>query len=235
VPKQHRFVPGPTRDDLTRTPEQGAEHPEVRRQRLRRERDERDRLRGWTLFGRTPTEDDFKRAGYERRTPGFQCSVRGCRKFPVEKLAELHVMLCEDHACYVWHHVGQEVRALRERTRRQQHVPGGPRDGDIYYLQVGEHLKIGFASDLDARLASYPPNTQFLAVHFGTTDDEAELHRRFRPLRVAGREWYRDSPILRDHIATVIAQHEQLDYDPFAHRRRQRGDGQFAKTPRGKA
>lgn len=87
----------------------------------------------------------------------------------------------------------QEV-AVREEERYAA-------DGVVYYVQIGEHIKIGCSVNLKQRLAGYPPNRRLLATEPGYEVEEA--HRRltqFSEYRELGREWFRPGPALIEHI-----------------------------------
>jgi hypothetical protein len=106
----------------------------------------------------------------------------------------------------------QERAKARARARGQQ-------PGWIYYLRIGDRLKIGYSADVRERMRAYPPESELLAVHPGTRDLEADMHRRFTGSRAAGREWFRETPDLAEHVAQVIAQFG----DPSEHRYHFRG------------
>lgn len=116
---------------------------------------------------------------------------------------------------------GDEVRRLRTVIATQQRrideltnpAPVAqepapkPTHGTIYYLQVGNHIKIGWTLDMSRRMRKYPPNSTLLAQHPGTVKDEHKMHRRFATDRTHGREWYVPSVSLTHHIAQVIREH----------------------------
>lgn len=81
------------------------------------------------------------------------------------------------------------------------------RPGMVYYLQVGEHIKIGFSSNVDERIKSYPPYAKLLAQHPGTVDTERFMHNRFFNSLAHGREWFRPSPELTQHIEEVVTKY----------------------------
>ena len=81
-------------------------------------------------------------------------------------------------------------------------------------------MKIGYSADVKRRMADYPPGHRLLAVHPGTRELETEMHRRFAGSRDAGREWFRETPDLAEHIAQVLAQFG----DPREHRHTMRRD-----------
>lgn len=77
--------------------------------------------------------------------------------------------------------------------------PDQPR-GFIYYLRVGEHVKIGWTKNLHQRMRAYPPTSELLGHHYGTKADERALHQQFAAYLAGGREWFSDVPELREHI-----------------------------------
>lgn len=97
------------------------------------------------------------------------------------------------------HRVVQERRA--EEAGVKAIAPGW-----VYYVQLGDRIKIGYASDVAARLKAYPPGTKLLATHPGTLALERDMHQQFRGSRAAGREWYYQHQDLLDHIAEVVRQ-----------------------------
>lgn len=117
-----------------------------------------------------------------------------------------------------------EKQAARDRleTARFEQRLNSP--GYIYYLLVGDRIKIGFTLDVRQRLRAYPPGTPLLAMHPGTKQLEKELHQQFAGARAAGREWFIDAPEIREHIKTVIEQFGEPDRARYEwrdqHRRR---------------
>lgn len=111
----------------------------------------------------------------------------------------------------IWH-LEEQVRQLTltiEALRRPLPAPAPepPKQGTIYYLQVGPHIKLGWTANLHARMRKFPPNSKLLATHPGTRKDELKLHKRFAVWRSHGREWYPLVPVLLDHINRVVRDH----------------------------
>lgn len=79
--------------------------------------------------------------------------------------------------------------------------------GWVYYLLVGEQVKIGFTGDIRQRLRSYPPASELLAVEPGSRELEAQRHGEFRQHLAAGREWFRPHPELVQHMSDVVDLH----------------------------
>lgn len=94
----------------------------------------------------------------------------------------------------------QEQAAIDEKQRA-----GEP--GHVYYLQVGERVKIGFSTNIRRRLRAYPPESKLLAVEPGCPDVERQRHRQFEGSRTHGREWFSPSLDLMEHVAELDRKH----------------------------
>lgn len=79
----------------------------------------------------------------------------------------------------------------------------GVPDEKVYYVRVGEHIKIGYSRNISSRLNGYPPNSELLAVELGDKSLEKERHHQFHAYLAWGREWFTDCQEIRDHIATL--------------------------------
>lgn len=99
------------------------------------------------------------------------------------------------------------------------------RDNWIYYLRVGDLVKVGTAQDVRVRVLSYPPNAEVLAVEPGSYRREAELHQHFAEYLSARNEWFEMGPRLADHIDSI--RDPELLARLFGPRRR----GRPAQTP----
>lgn len=85
-----------------------------------------------------------------------------------------------------------------ERLFNSKHRPGM-----IYYLRVGENIKIGFSTYVEDRLRSYPPDSKLLAQHPGTPALEQTIHRKFFNHLSYGREWFTPCKEIDSHIQDV--------------------------------
>lgn len=164
-----------------------------------------------------------------------KCMVPGC-KFTVPKLLDfthgIAIAICTVHQVAVWEHVNdtldepdvdqtraamrarrdairlaeEDVReAEAELARQQKRDLDAP--GDVYYVRVGDLIKVGWTSDLYARVRSYGPGAELL-VHFkGTRRDETNLHRNLVPSRAKGREWYHEDAVVQAFITNALRQH----------------------------
>jgi hypothetical protein len=132
---------------------------------------------------------------------------------PEEASNRYELVLCQRHILYIWSVVERDLRESSysvddyehdaQESRRQSELPSPAFAGVIYFLKIGPYIKIGHTKNLHRRLRAYPPQTQVLASHPGSRDDEQELHRQFAAFRESGREWYMDVPEIRAHIASL--------------------------------
>lgn len=70
----------------------------------------------------------------------------------------------------------------------------------VYYVLVGKLIKIGYTTQLRKRMATYPPDRKILAIEDGGMNLEAQRLRQFRASLAHGKEWFRPTPDLIDHI-----------------------------------
>lgn len=110
-----------------------------------------------------------------------------------------------------------ESHAKRQRREERAAESRRHHPGWIYYLQVGDHIKIGFTVDVKRRLKAYPPGSRLLALHPGTKQLEHDTHTIFVGSRAAGREWFLDTDELRDHIKAVHADFGEPDRARYEH------------------
>lgn len=118
--------------------------------------------------------------------------------------------ICGMHARQLYRRVGEMatgalvdpstglLRALMthppQERRKRCHDP------IVYYVQVGEHIKIGFTTNLKTRMNSYPPSRRLLATEPGGLSQEHLRHRQFGAHLALGNEWFRPAPELIEHI-----------------------------------
>lgn len=139
------------------------------------------------------------------------CRWPDCRN-PLGRWALLS--LCDPHVRVVVEKAGPELMPAADRPG-QGKTSDAPREGTVYFLRSGGHIKIGWTSDLAKRMRTYPPDSTLLAHHPGTRKDEQCLHRKFAVHRTHGREWYTLSPVILEHIKGVVAEHGQPDTVDF--------------------
>ncbi|MCW2785230.1 MAG: hypothetical protein JWP74_1747 [Marmoricola sp.] len=93
-----------------------------------------------------------------------------------------------------------DMDSRRERADKRA-AKRGP--GVIYYVLVGNLLKIGYSQSLQARLRTYPPSRKLLATEPGTFALESQRHAQFAHLLDSGREWFRFEGDLVEHVKTI--------------------------------
>lgn len=124
-----------------------------------------------------------------------------CLRHAAEVMRYLNA-ITEDHA-------GAAVMAARslaaEIHRRPEHLRAPGRGVSVvYYLRIGQYIKIGYSADLKTRIRFYPPDTEILALEIdGDRTLEAKRLRQFRHDLLAGTEWFAPSPALLSHIESL--------------------------------
>lgn len=85
-------------------------------------------------------------------------------------------------------------------------VPITPRGEEVvYYILVGDHIKIGYSTNLIERVRFYPPDAILLATEPGDKKLEKRRLFQFRTTLAYAYEWFRPSVQLVRHINTLRA------------------------------
>lgn len=79
----------------------------------------------------------------------------------------------------------------------------------VYYVRMGDLVKIGYTADLRARMSASYVAGDLLAAEPGDVRLEARRHREFAGDLARGKEWFRPSPALMAHIETVKRQQRE--------------------------
>lgn len=121
---------------------------------------------------------------------GGRCRNQAVAGF-VAPLCTQHLLDIYDQVRSVFESTTSEltVRAAIERLEEAANPVEKP--GIVYYLQIGDLIKIGWTTDLDQRLATYPPNRKVLALERG--DSQALERKRlgqFKHLLRHPLEWF---------------------------------------------
>lgn len=93
----------------------------------------------------------------------------------------------------------------RERRERVNRIAAEIRSL-VYYIRIGEYIKIGTSIRPKARIASYGVG-ELLAVEPGDRKIEEERLRQFAHLRAARREYFKPAEELMKHIKAVREEH----------------------------
>lgn len=180
-------------------------------------------------------------ADIPRMPKSYQC----CWDYCLNRIAYADNPLCKDHLVASWRLIESrepkrfidrlrsetvdELKALQAKWAREDTAArasakerqSGP--GHIYYIRVGDLIKIGFTTRLEQRLLQYPPNAELLADHPGTRATEQDMHGRFEQYRSRGREWFTAGVKLMEHISQVRVQfprNEEIQQMRNAHDRK---------------
>lgn len=156
------------------------------------------------------------------------------------QIVESHVLICKKHLRYLARQAGYVPpnkvvemadvmaeaqiakkdaliatlgkRLQEERTPRKVKRPTDT-EGQVYFLQSDNAVKIGWTSDLEQRMKSYSPGAKILAVMPGTRKDETRLHRKFAHLRTNRREWFAYSPQVMEEVGRIVKEHGEPPRD----------------------
>lgn len=171
----------------------------------------------------TPKARQASRFGNRPNLPEPKhCVWPGCRNpfIPVPQA----VYVCTGHAfaagaAYLDWTISPAVkRAITARVERAEKTASEPGQGWVYYVEVGDYYKIGYATDVRRRMKDYPPNCTLLAQHRGTKADERAIHGRFAAHLDAGREWFRKDDEITQYIDAIISVYGRC-IDPFPQRK----------------
>lgn len=84
--------------------------------------------------------------------------------------------------------------------------PSSPKRGYVYFVAMGDHLKIGFAKNVKKRVADLqvgsPVPLEIVHVHGGSREDEIRLHEQFARYSANG-EWFEKAPDIMRLIARL--------------------------------
>lgn len=129
------------------------------------------------------------------------CVWPGCWSRPEDNA----LPICDLHAGEVHAHMARRLGFTLPTSYGFR--PPDTRNGVVYYLRVGDLVKVGFTSNLVTRLRSYPPDSVLLAAEPGTRGLESQRHHELRHSLVRGQEWFSPSPEVTALVAAVVAEH----------------------------
>lgn len=98
-----------------------------------------------------------------------------------------------------------ESRGAEERHEAEKAALRQDRDGFVYYIRIGERIKVGYSVDVKQRMRAYPPGSELLAVEPGDRDLETQRHRQFAGSRTDGREWFRPTADILELTQEIVA------------------------------
>lgn len=144
---------------------------------------------------------------------------RMCREHDKEHLLEMLPRVMRDHPPHTWHGLLEEYEARfgridNEAERRMtmdlialsmdKRPLGEPVNAVVYFLRVGDKVKIGTTVRLKSRLHGLnpAPGSSVVLTLPGSYELEAEIHEQFRDERNGGSEWFDLTPRLEQFIAS---------------------------------
>jgi hypothetical protein len=99
--------------------------------------------------------------------------------------------------------VREYVAGLHDTFKPPPAVKKRPRQGYVYFIRLGDRIKIGYTENVDRRLSELP-HEEVLGVIPGTRDDEQGWHRLLADYRTVG-EWFLADPEVLEAVARVVA------------------------------
>jgi hypothetical protein len=182
--------------------------------------------------------DSQRQARMARGIDWSVCIVPGCGHSlimwgrmdhePGRRNTDLEIPICYEHAAVVWNQLvdyhtrkghfleavadvnaGTAARRTAEREAKKASNLANISHGDIYFVRLGDLIKVGWTRDLWSRLKSYGASAELLLSYPATRDDETNLHRQLRPALAKGREWYHDGQIIQHFLNEALAKYGQ--------------------------
>jgi hypothetical protein len=133
-----------------------------------------------------------------------------------ESMEQSPFPICQRHALKLYMFMEDEVlrrigsrgvKAIAELAESRPYEVAAstpPRIGEVvYYIRIGDLIKIGHTANLRTRLQHYPPNRKLLAVEPGNFATEQGRLAQFRHLLAEGNEWFRPAGDLLDHVNRI--------------------------------
>ena len=172
----------------------------------------------------------------------MRCSIRGCNDGTT-----IGGLVCTMHGVQIWghvekardktgFHVAEAVERHLTREERQaelnaQALRATRAEGEIYFLALDDKVKVGWTSNLEQRMKSYPPHSRLIVTYPGSRADERDLHRTLATSRVAGREWYERTPHVMSTIREAQLRNDQQYAAEVAERKAAREAARPAPVP----
>lgn len=167
-------------------------------------------------YTHTPNTRD-KRYGILCETHAVDIAIAVIREQKARNLTERFFKQQTTEQAVRW----SESRAEDERHEAEKAALRQDREGFVYYLRVGERIKIGYSADVKRRMQKYPPGSELLAVEPGDLELETQRHRQFAGSLLDGREWFRPTPDVLELVAEIVDAHGEPTRFAHHYRRKQ--------------
>lgn len=129
--------------------------------------------------------------------PGFLAALMA-----IEEMRGWGVDVTQDIArkCLLTH-MQRHKQHAEYQTEQDEHLQARRHPAIVYYMKLGSLVKIGFTTNLTARLEHIHPE-EVMVTEPGGRERESERHQQFAALHAHG-EWFRLEAPLTDHIEAV--------------------------------
>ncbi len=98
-------------------------------------------------------------------------------------------------------HCTNQKSPYRDRGYMLRLPPQNQSGETVYYLRLGNRIKIGWTRNLSAKMKAIP-HEQLLALEPGGLSVEAQRHQQFEEFKIVG-EWFRSCPVIMRHVASL--------------------------------
>lgn len=120
--------------------------------------------------------------------------------------------ICPKHAAKIFMHLRDKVNGATWTDKVDAVLAAQPtrkrapaRVGTIYYVRMGDLIKIGYTGNLTQRMRAYVGG-DLVAKERGTLTTEAQRHKQFAAHLARGHEWFHAAPELMEHIGSLQEQ-----------------------------
>lgn len=111
-----------------------------------------------------------------------------------------------------------QERAARVAEHRQRQAEAQAAHSQVYYLRIGDRVKIGRTQNVRQRLIELRVDVEaLLATEPGGAERERERHLQFAAERVGRREDFNPSRRLLAHIEAVVVEHGPPNLTGYVH------------------
>lgn len=157
----------------------------------------------WCSFGR---HRSFTLPDLKFQYAGASICVR-CQLEVADNLRTVVDMPEMSEAMYVRARERDAAKRQESRAEAKRLASDPDSTGYVYYMRINGQIKIGYTANLRQRSRNYPPGTELLAVEPGTPELERRRHSQFSRDLARGREWFRESEAITEHVAGLVATH----------------------------
>lgn len=148
-----------------------------------------------------------------RGSEDIRCAIHGCGNYPY-----VGMYVCFIHGLHIvrdFQDVMKLDASIPRSLREEFNPPTAPVPDEpafVYYLMIGpETVKIGTTRQLATRMEQLRTEMQYVvALERGSYELERQRHREFADERIGKREHFRITPRLRQHIAELVPQRDEL-------------------------